>query len=171
MPFYSPNIALYQCKIFLPVSSMLLFCTYLTAPLSGVGHALYLDITPQNHWQPRWNYLGVWSSIHSLELLLDWGIICNSYYLWEYIHPPLLLVQICKHCVPFPLGCIGLQTLVGSLISVSLCILFYPSYCSGKNPLDPCTCILIWCLRCHYWHVVSLWLTLMWLWWILLDII
>ena len=46
--FHIPTLVLYLCTIFLP--SMWLLCIY---PISGVGHALFSDILPQNHQLPR----------------------------------------------------------------------------------------------------------------------
>ena len=78
-------------------------------------------------------------------------------------------MHICIHCVIFLWNYICLQILVVSLKSGSLYIHTCPSGCSGRNPLRPCTYILIWRLIWRLLYGFLWWSSLMLVCWPLLD--
>ena len=175
--FHSPTAMIFQCTVFLP--SLWWLCTCLPVIIWGVVRALFLNILPQNHWQPRWKLLGGTSVSIVLGSCLIWSIhkvpgVGQGHHLRFVLlvgvyKSAWLPVQRFTHCAHFTWYCIYLWVIVGSWISISFFILIYPCECSGKNPWFQCTCIAIWCWRLRCLHAFSLWLSLMWVWWLLLD--
>ena len=102
--------------------------------------------------------LGVLTGSHVLSILLG-GVFTF----------PLLPLHICIHFVIFLRDYILLQITVVSLKFGSWCIRLCPYGFSGRNPLSPCTCILIWRLRWRCLYAVSWWSSLMLVCWPLLD--
>ena len=124
-------------------------------------------------------FIGWMLCFHSPEVLLEGCYIyryrclnrasCAIRPAWGCHKFPLLPLHRCIQCVLFLRDSIFLQILVVSLKSGSWCIIPFPYSYSGRNPLDKCTCILIWRVRWRFLYGVS-WLSiLMWVCWLLLD--
>ena len=80
-----------------------------------------------------------------------------------------LLARICIGFEPCPWDFIYLWILVVLWISVWVYTLLYPCDYLGKNIWRPRKCIVVWCWIWRCLHAFSLWLSLMWVCWILLE--
>ena len=155
VPFSYPQFSAIPMCIFTSRSVVMLYLYYSDAfRCRAYSFTAYL---PQNHQLTRWNWFydccvsmvpwfflrggihkvpGVWQGSHMLFVLLA-GVHTSPLVTREQMSP------LCN----FPRGCNFPQIIMGSWISVSLCIILYPSLCSGANILHPCTYILIVCMR------------------------
>ena len=119
------------CMVVLPV-----YYTCFTVLLSGVGHAIFPNILPQNHQQPMWNLLGgcfvsivlgpcLRNGIHKVPCVIQGHHLLFVLHLRFHI-PPSLPVWRCIHCAPRPWDFIYIWIMVGSWIYVSQYTLLYP---------------------------------------------
>ena len=143
--FRIPTVVIFQCKVLLP--SLWWLFTFLPVLIWDLGHDLFLNILHQNHRQSRWNLLGDCCVEILPGYYLRDGIhkvpgVWQGHHVWFVlfvgVHKyPWLPVWRCIHCAPCPWDFIYPQIIVGSWISVSLCILLYPCDYSGlkKNSM------------------------------------
>ena len=139
----------------------------------------FLEYLTPNQQQPRWNELNGFrlsivpgyclrGVIHKVPVVRHGNHV--QFVLSVGIHTSLwLIVRRCIRCTPFTWDCIylwinGILWIYGSLFT----ILYLCNYL-GKNIWRTCTCIVIWCCRWHWLHAGSSYLSLIWVWWLLLD--